>query len=295
MKSGFVGIIGRANAGKSTLLNALINEKVSIVSAKAQTTRNAIIGVYDDDDSQIIFCDTPGIHESKNKLGNFMNKEAYNQVGNVDIIYYLYDVTKRYSDKDEKILNNLFNNHDNIFLILTKIDLVSKKELLDKITELSQKQSFKEIIPISSIKNNNLNRLIDITKKYLIEDIKYFDSKTNVSLNFRISELIREKILNNFHQEIPYMVTILVENIRYTEAKAFISVVIIVGKENHKSMIIGKGGESLKRINYESSKDIKVLLKRKVNLDIYVKVDEDWFNKENKLIQYGFDFKMQDE
>lgn len=295
MKSGFVGIIGKANVGKSTLMNALIKEKVSITSKKAQTTRNAIIGVYNDNELQIVFTDTPGVHQAKSTLGTFMNKEALNQVDNVDVIYYLFDVTKRFSDSDQKIIDHIFTTGAKKFLILTKVDLVDKQHLILKLSELNSKANFDEIIPISSVKNDNLDRLINITKKYLSDDIAYFDSITNVSLEFRISEIVREKILNNFHQEIPHMIATLVEDIRYTDAKAFISVLIIVGKETHKSMIIGKQGSSLKTLNYESCKDLKELLDKKIVLNLHVKVDEQWFNNEYKLARYGFNLKLQNE
>lgn len=295
MKSGFVGIIGKANVGKSTLMNALIREKVSITSRKAQTTRNAIIGVYNDQDTQIVFTDTPGVHEAKSTLGTFMNKEALNQVDHVDVVYYLYDVTKRFHESDQKIIDHLFSMNKNIFLIVTKVDLVDKQHLILKLNELSQKADFKEIIPISSTENDNLDCLIEVTKKYLQDDVAYFESVTNVSLNFRIAEIVREKILNNFHQEIPHMIATMVEDIRYTEAKAFVSVLIIVGKDTHKSMAIGKQGSSLRQINYESCKDLKMLLNKKIVLNLHVKVDEDWFNNEYKLARYGFSLKLQDE
>lgn len=295
MKSGFVGIIGRPNVGKSTLLNALIGEKISIISAKAQTTRNAIIGVFNDDDSQIVFTDTPGVHQAKNQLGNFMNREAFNQIDGVDLVYYLFDGTKSFKDEDERILDYVFKVQERVFLLITKIDLISKEKLIKLITYLADKYSFSEIIPISSIKYDNLDELIKTTKNYLNDDLAYYDTVTNVSDNFRIAEIVREKILNNFYQEIPHQLATVVENVRYTDKRAFISVLIIVGKDSHKSIIIGKGGTSLKKINYESSKDLKVLLNKKVFLSLHVKVDRDWFNNENKLTRYGFSLKMQDE
>lgn len=295
MKSGFVGIIGRPNVGKSTLLNALIGEKISIISAKAQTTRNAIIGVFNDDDSQIVFTDTPGVHQAKNQLGNFMNREAFNQIDGVDLVYYLFDGTKSFKDEDERILDYVFKVQERVFLLITKIDLISKEKLIKLITYLADKYSFSEIIPISSIKYDNLDELIKTTKNYLNDDLAYYDTVTNVSDNFRIAEIVREKILNNFYQEIPHQLATVVENVRYTDKRAFISVLIIVGKDSHKSIIIGKGGTSLKKINYESSKDLKVLLDKKVFLSLHVKVDRDWFNNESKLTRYGFSLKMQDE
>lgn len=295
MRSGFIAIVGKPNVGKSTLMNTLIKEKVSITSKKAQTTRNAIIGVYNDIDTQIIFTDTPGIHQAKSTLGTFMNKEALNQVDNVDVIYYLFDVTKRFTDNDQKIIDHIFKSSVKKFLILTKIDLVDKQHLILKLNELNTKANFDEIIPISSIKDDNLELLIKLTKNYLKDDISYFNTITNVSLEFRIAEIVREKILDNFHQEIPYMIATNLESIRYSETRAFISVLITVGKQTHKSMIIGKGGKSLQKINYESSKELKTMLKRKVVLNLHVKVDEMWFNNENKLARYGFDLKIQNE
>lgn len=295
MKVLFVSILGKPNAGKSSLLNALIGEKISIISEKAQTTRNNIIGVFNDFESQIVFCDTPGIHNAKNKLGTFMNKEAFIQMEGVDLVYYLFDATKKYGEEDEKIIERIFNSTKDVFLLITKIDLINKKRLLDTINFFADKFPFKEIIPISSIKNDNLDTLIKVSKKYAIESQPFYETNTNLTLNFRIGEIVREKILNNFYQEVPHQIACLVEDVKVTEKRFFVYVLIIVAKKTHKAMIIGKGGQSLKKINYEASKDIKNLVNKKVFLNLHVKVDEQWFNDENKLARYGFDLKMQNE
>lgn len=298
MKSGFVLIVGRPNAGKSTLLNALLKDKISIVSEKAQTTRNAIVGIYGDDDSQIIFTDTPGIHKATSTLGTFMNKEALSQVADVDLVYYLFDASKGFRQEDEEIVEGLFKDNKNIFLVLTKIDLVSKEELLKLTIFLSNKYKFKEIIPISAVKNNNLEELLKITKDYLEDGPYYFDPEgdiTTITENFRISEIIREKILNVFYQEVPHMVAVYVEEKRHTEKRCFIKAVIVVGRESHKSIIIGKGGSSLKRINMNSCRDISEMMGKKAFLELFVKVDKDWINREHKLAEYGYSLNLRDE
>lgn len=295
MKVLFVSIIGKPNAGKSSLLNSLIGEKISIISEKAQTTRNNIIGVFNDDESQIVFCDTPGIHNAKNKLGTFMNKEAFIQIDGVDLVYYLFDGSKKYNQEDEKILERIFNVTSDVFLLITKIDLLTKKKLIDTINFFSNKFSFKEVIPVSSKENNNLDTLLKVSKKYASESQPFYKTNTNLTLDFRISEIVREKILNNFYQEVPHQIACIVEEVKVTEKRFFVYVLIIVAKKTHKAMIIGKNGASLKKINYEASKDIKNLVDKKVFLNLHVKVDEQWFNDENKLARYGFNLKMQDE
>lgn len=290
MKSGFVAIVGRPNAGKSSLLNALLEEKISITSKKAQTTRNTIIGIYSSDDIQIVFHDTPGIHKASSNLGTYMNKEAMSQAEGVDIIYYIVDINKGISEEDEKLLKRLADNHSKIFLLLNKIDCISKERLLKKISDIGQKYHFDEIIPISALNNENLDELILTTKKYLTDDMAYYpsDIKTSATMEFRIAEIIREKVLLKCHEEIPHLVATKVENIEVKENRINIDAAIICNKTSHKGIIIGNRGSNLKVINMMASKDIKAIYHKKVNLSLFVKVDEDWMNKNSKLMDLGY-------
>ena len=291
MYSGFVALIGKPNAGKSSLLNALLDEKVSITSKKAQTTRNTIIGIYNRDDLQIIFSDTPGIHKANSNLGTYMNKEALAQTEGVDVIYYIVDGVKGISEADEEIFNNLLADKKTpVFLLLNKIDELSKEQILKRIIYIQSHYEFKEIIPISALEKDNLDELIATTKKYLHDDLQYYpdDVTTSSSLNFRIAEIIREKVLITCHEEIPHLAATKVENIKEFENKIEIDAVIVCNKASHKGIIIGNHGSNLRKINMMASKDIKALVNKKVFLSLFVKVEEDWINKNAKLMDLGY-------
>ncbi len=289
MKQGYITIVGRPNAGKSTLINHLLGKKLAIVSRKAQTTRNVILGLYKDDDSNILFIDTPGIHSPINLLGRYMNREAVSNLESCDVLYYLYDASKRFTTEDEAIIKHFNKLECPIFLVLSKIDLISKDELILKINELQTKFNFTEIIPISVINNDNIAKLLKLSKAYLYEsEYQLSDDFFKISNSFQISELIREILIDKFHDEIPYQLTVICEEIRYTEKRIYASVSIIVGSKTHKAMIIGKGASSLREINYRASKSISNELGRRCELSIFVKVDEKWFNKEAKLNSYGY-------
>lgn len=290
MKSGFVAMVGKPNAGKSSLINAILNEKISIISHKAQTTRNSIVGVLNRDDLQIVFLDTPGIHESKTVLGSYMNKEALKQADGVDVIYYLVDVKKGLDDKDDKILSQIFNYGAPVFLLMNKVDLISKDLLLQRIIYASEKYDFAEIIPISAKDRDNLDEMINTTIKYLHDDIMFYpeDAKTNTTLEFRIAETIREKILLKCEQEIPHLAACKVEAMRIGEKKAYIDALIVCNRSTHKAIIIGNKGKNLQSINQMASKDIEKMLGKKVVLSLFVKVEEDWMNKNSKLYDLGY-------
>ena len=290
MKSGFVAIVGRPNAGKSTLINNLIGEKVSIISYKAETTRNSIVGVLNRDDLQIVFVDTPGIHKSNSVLGNYMNKEAFKQADGVDVIYYLCDAKKGLNEDDEEILKQMFGYHVPIFLLLNKIDLISKDQILSRILYANDKYQFNEIIPISAANKENIDELLNTTLGYLHDEVKFYpdDVTTNTTLEFRIAELIREKVLLKTEQEIPHLVACKVDKIRYTEKRAFVEATIICNRDSHKAIIIGHNGSKLKQINQAAVKDISELLGCKASLNLFVKVEEDWMNKNSKLLDLGY-------
>lgn len=291
MKSGFIAIIGRPNAGKSTLLNTLLNDKIAIVSPKAQTTRNAILGILNDENYQIVFIDTPGIHEAKTALGSFMNKEALSQVEGVDIIYYIVDGKKGLQDEDVKTLDRLKSYDAPIFLLVNKIDDMDKTKLIKRLEYANNNYSFAEIIPISALNKENIDELLATSKQYLHDDVKYYpdDVKTNVNIDFQIAEMIREKIITNLEEEVPHLVACLVDKIAEKTSKVFIDASIVCNKSTHKGIIIGKNGAMLKKINEQASSDIARLFNnKKIILSLYVKVEEDWLNSQKQLFNLGY-------
>lgn len=291
MKSGFVAIIGKPNAGKSTLINSLIKEKIAITTNKAQTTRNAILGILNEKDSQIVFIDTPGIHEAKTALGSYMNKEAMSQAAGVDVIYYIVDGNKGIHDDDRQIIERLFSYEVPVFLLMNKIDVISSDLLIKRLTYANDNYSFAEIIPISALNKDNLNELLDTTKKYLKDSVQYYpeDMKTNMNRQFQISEIIREKIILNTKEEVPHLVACRVEEIKEKTSKVFIEATIICNKASHKGIIIGKNGSMLKKINDSASTDIaKLFDNKKIILSLYVRVEEDWLNSQKQLFNLGY-------
>ena len=285
MKSGFVSIVGRPNAGKSTLINTIIGEKIAIVSDKAHTTRNNIQGIYNDDDSQIIFIDTPGIHKPKQTLGKYMNKQVFYSLEDADVILFMVDSLEEFGKGDKFILDKIKEYDTNIFLVLNKVDKIKKEKLFPLIEKLSKEYNFKEIIPISALKEDNINDLIKTIKKYLPEGDKYYSDK---SINFMVSELVREKILNLTNQEVPHSVTCIVEEFKETKTSIHINVMIIVEREGIKKIIVGHRGSMIKNIGQNAREDIEKLLGKKVYLELFVKVIDNWREKEKYLIEFGF-------
>ena len=291
MKSGFVSLVGRPNVGKSTLLNNILGMKIAITSNVAGTTRNIIQGIYNDDDSQIIFIDTPGIHKPKDKLGTYLNRKAYTMADDVDIILFLVDVEKGFGTGDKFILERLKELNKPVFLLLNKVDRVSKDELLPIINEYKDLYDFSKIIPLSALKGDNVKDLINTLKKYLSSDIKYYenDAITNVSRNFIIAEMVREKLLNLTKKEVPHSITCLVEKYEEEENVININVLIIIDRDNLKKIIIGKNGAMLKEVGRQSRIDIEKFLGKKVYLETYVKSVKDWRDKEKYLQEFGLD------
>ena len=296
MKCGFVSLVGRPNVGKSTLLNSLLGMKLAITSNVSGTTRNVIQGIYHDEDSQIIFIDTPGIHKPTHKLGNLMNKKAYNNTDGVDVILFLVDIYKGFGRGDEFILDKIKDHDVPIFLLLNKVDQFKDKSvLLEKINELKDKYSFAEIIPISAKKKNNLDQLVSSIKKYLPEMDKIYSDEdlTNVSTRFIMAEFVREKVLELTRQEIPHSVTCYVENYEEDEKVVHIQVLIVVDRENIKKIIIGKGGSMLKEIGSRARHDMEAFLGKKVFLETYVKTLKNWRDEEKYFLELGL--KEEDE
>ena len=291
MKSGFVSFIGRPNVGKSTLLNSILNKKVVITSNKPQTTRNLIQGIYNEDDTQIIFVDTPGIHKAHNKLGRALNKQAYFTINDVDIIIMVVDITEKVGSGDKFVIDILKNIENKpVFLVINKIDKLPREEILSKIEEYMSLYNFTEVIPVSARKKDNIDRLIEVIKKYLPDNIKYFDSDTvtNSSPEFIISELIREKVLELTDEEVPHSVTCIVDELYEEEKIINIGASIIVDRENLKKIIIGKNGNMNKEIGIRARKDIEEYFGKQVYLDLFVKVIPKWRDKEKFLNMIGY-------
>ena len=290
MKSGFVSIVGRPNVGKSTLLNTLLERKIAITSNVSGTTRNIIQGIYNDEDSQIVFIDTPGIHKPVNKLGAVMNNQAYHMIDEVDVILFLVDVTKKFGKGDSFVLDKVKDLNKPVLLILNKVDLINKHDLFKIIEEYNNIYKFDEIIPISSIKNDNIDDLIKTIKKYLPREGQLYseDMITNISRDFYIAEVVREKLLRFTKDEVPHTVTCITESFEENEKFIDIGVLIIVDRENLKKIIIGKNGQMLKKVGIYARSDIEEFLGKQVNLNTYVKVIEDWREKEKYLRELGF-------
>ena len=290
MKCGFVSIVGRPNVGKSSLLNSILGFKLAITSNVSGTTRNTIQGIYNDDDSQIIFVDTPGIHKPIDKLGSLMNKKAYNNIEGVDVILFLVDISKGYGKGDQFILDKIKDKGIPIFLLLNKIDLVKNKEkLLKDIDELKELYDFNEIIPLSATKNDNIILLINCIKKQLNEMDRVFSEEelTNVSTRFIMAEFVREKVLELTHDEIPHTVTCYVENYEEDKNIVHIQVLIVVDRDNIKKIIIGKNGSLLKEIGTKARYDMEKFLGKKVFLETYVKTLKNWRDQEKYFLELG--------
>ena len=285
MKSGFVSLVGRPNVGKSTLLNSILHTKVAITSSKPQTTRNVIQGIYNDEETQIVFVDTPGIHKPNHKLGKILNEGAYYSINDVDIICFLVDAIKGLGSGDKYIIEKFQEINKPVILVINKIDGLSHDEIFNKILEYKDLYKWNEIVPISALKNRNTDELIKVLKKYLPDNIKYFedDMITNKSTSFMISELVREKVFNLTHEEVPHSVTCITENIIKDKDKRIINVAIIVDRDSLKKIIIGKNGEMLKKIGTSARHDIEKLLGTKVYLELYVKTIKKWRDKEKYL------------
>ena len=292
MKVGVVSIVGRPNAGKSTLLNSIIKEKVSITSDKPQTTRNNIQGIYNDDESQIVFIDTPGVHKPVNKLGKFLNNETYSAF-DTDVILFLVDSSRPFGKGDEFILDKIKEYDSKVFLILSKIDKVKKDELYNLINEYKDKYNFDEIIPVSAIKDNNVEELLNVIKSYLNEGTPFYanDLYTDQSVKFMVSEIIREKIFRKTDKEIPYSTTVIIENYDENKSRVVINACIVVERDAVKKIIVGKSGSMIKEIGINAREDIEKLVGKRVDLELFVKTVNNWRDKDKLLAELGFDKK----
>lgn len=294
-KSGFVSIVGRPNVGKSTLMNNVVGEKIAIMSDKPQTTRNTIQAVYTDEECQIVFLDTPGIHKPKNKLGEFMVKSATDAFKNVDLVLFVVDDSKKIGPGDRKIIEDLKSIKTPVILVLNKIDKLEENELFELMQLYSKEELFKEIVPISALKGRNINELLKVIEKYLEEGPKYFPDYmiTDQPERVLVSELIREKVLHYLNDEVPHGVAVEIEKMKSRKDKEIvdISAVIYCERDSHKGIIIGKNGRKLKGIGKSAREDMELLLGSKINLQLWVKVKENWRNLQNYISDFGYNDK----
>jgi GTP-binding protein Era len=291
-RSGFVTLVGRPNVGKSTLLNKMIGEKISIISDKIQTTRQMIQGIYSEKDAQIVFIDTPGVHKPKHRLGDYMVDLSMQAIQDVDVVLFMINATEKYGKGDEFILKTLRESKKPVFLIINKVDLIHPDDVFQIIETYKNQCDFSEIIPVSALNGNNVSTLLSLLKTYLPVGPKYYgeDEITNKSIQFMVSELIREKVLIHTEEEIPHSINVVIESMNEKKNnKRQIQALIITERASQKGILIGKGGKMLKKIGQESRRDIEQLLDEKVFLELWIKVEKDWRNRQSLLKEFGFD------
>lgn len=289
-KSGFIALIGRPNAGKSTLLNAIMQTKVAIMSNKPQTTRNVIQGIKTTEHAQYIFIDTPGIHKPKHELGRQMSRSALNSAFGVDVVYFLADASKPYGRGDAFILDNLKQMQVPVFLLLNKIDLLTKEELILALQSWQDVYEFQEIIPLSARKENNIETLLQVTDQYLKEGTKYYpdDTISDHSDRFMIGELIREKVLHLTSEEIPHSVAVIIDELKWKKESIAIHATIYVERDSQKGIIIGKQGSLLKEVGTKAREEMETMFGKKVYLELFVRVEKDWRNRQRILQRLGY-------
>lgn len=290
-KSGFVSIVGRPNVGKSTLLNSILETKLAIMSDVAQTTRNTIQGIHTDDEAQIIFMDTPGIHKPQDGLGSFMNTNALNSIYGVDIVLLIAPADEKIGKGDRFIVNRLKEADGPVYLILNKIDLLSKEQLVQKLAQWKEMFDFKEIIPISALNGDNVEHLLEIIKSDLHEGVMYYpkDHITDHPERFIMAEFIREKILYFTHEEVPHSVAIVIESMTEDEQGVHVMAAIVVDRPSQKAILIGKQGSMIKKIRQNARREMKRFLQTPVTLELFVKVEKNWRNKQKYLREFGYD------
>lgn len=291
-RSGFVALIGRPNVGKSTLMNHVIGQKIAIMSDKPQTTRNKIRGVYTEENGQIVFLDTPGIHKPQSKLGEMLVRASHNALEEVDLILFLVDASAGKGPGDEFIMNHLKDVKTPVFLVVNKIDQVHPDDLLPLIDEYRKDFSFAEVVPISALNGNNTGTLIQQIFQYLPEGPEYYpsDQVTDHPERFIVSELIREKVLELTREEIPHSVAVVVEEMKRRPGKDIVDVLATIYAErpSQKGILIGKKGALLKEVGTRARVEIERLLGVKIFLDLWVKVKKDWTNEDIMLRQLGY-------
>lgn len=292
-KSGFATLIGRPNVGKSTLMNTLIGQKIAITSNKPQTTRNRIQTVYTCEQGQIVFLDTPGIHKSKNKLGDYMVNVAQKTLSEVDVVLWLVEPSTYIGAGEQHILEQLKKGNTPVILVINKIDTVKKEALLEVIDTYRKEMDFAEIIPVSALKDKNTEDLIQTIFKYLPYGPAFYDEDTITDQPERqiVAEMIREKALRCLDDEVPHGIAVCIDNMKYTKSIVNIDATIICERDSHKGIIIGKQGAMLKKIGTQARRDIENLLEMSVNLKLWVKVKKDWRDSDFLIKNFGYNGK----
>ncbi len=288
-KSGFVAIIGKPNVGKSTLLNTILAKKIAIATPKPQTTRDNIRGILTTDDMQIVFIDTPGIHKPKSKLNKVMVQSAYIAAKDADIILFLIDATKGYGRNDQIIAENIKYIDKPKLLVINKIDKLTTRELIDFLHGLNT-DDFDEIIPLSALRNRNVDELITTIKSYLKDNIQYYptDMISDYPEEFMIAEIIREKVLINTSEEIPHSIAIVIEKMEVKKDLTVINAKIVCERNSQKKIIVGKQGSMIKKIGTFAREELEIRLQTKVFLELFVAVEENWRNKNHQLKEFGY-------
>ncbi len=294
-KSGFVTIIGRPNVGKSTLMNAIIGEKIAIMSNKPQTTRNRIQSIYTAEDYQVVFIDTPGIHKAKNKLGEYMAKSVESTLNEVDMILLLVEPTEKVPNADKYVIEMIKNIKSPVTLVINKVDTIEKEKLFSIINVYKELYNFYDIIPISAMNNENIDELMKIIKKALPEGPQYFpaDMITDQPERQIVAELIREKALQLLEDEIPHGIAVEIMSMKKRTDKDIVDIeaTIYCERESHKGIIIGKQGSMLKKIGTRARMDTQNLLGSQVNMKLWVKVKKDWRDNDFLLKNFGYNAK----
>lgn len=294
MKVGFVSLIGKPNAGKSTLTNTIVGEKVSIVSWKPQTTRNKILGIANADDYQLIIVDTPGVHKAKNGLSKFMMKSVEVSQEGVEVIVYVMSIDKKLDENDLNLIEKYAGKPTPFVIALNKCDEAEQSAILERIDALKEIKGVDSIIPISALTGKNVDMLKDRLLSLLPDGERFFDedSYTDKSMRFMTGEIIREKALRNLDEEIPYGIGVIINKFEYKEnGVVSIDADVVCEKQSHKAMVIGKGGAMIKKISTQSRQDIEKLVDAKVFLTLYVRVKEDWRESDFLLNQLGYNLK----
>lgn len=292
-KSGFATLIGRPNVGKSTLMNCIIGQKIAITSNKPQTTRNRIQTVYTDEAGQIVFLDTPGIHKAKNKLGDYMVRAAERTLKEVDVVLFLVEPSNFIGAGEQHIIEQLKTINTPVILVINKIDTVKKDEIPAFIDTYRKQMDFAEIVPLSALKERNVDTLVECIFKYLPYGEPYYDEDTVTDQPIRqiTAELIREKALKCLEDEVPHGVAVTIENMIFKKTIVDVEATIICERDSHKGIIIGKQGAMLKKIGTMARRDIEELVEQKVNLKLWVKVKKDWRDSEYLLKNFGYNQK----
>ncbi|MDH3266482.1 MAG: GTPase Era [Gammaproteobacteria bacterium] len=292
MRCGFVAVVGRPNVGKSTLINAVMGSKVSIVTAKPQTTRHRILAVHTTDAAQIIFVDTPGLHRKAGKAMNrMMNRTAVSALADADVVLFVTEAG-RWNEEDGDVLRRLQMISAPVVAVLNKVDLVKPKEkLLELIAQTSARNEFAHILPISATKHDNLDVLMGLLPDYLPESPQLFPAgmHTDRSIEFQTTEIIREKLTLNLHQEVPYGLTVQIERFETGAERTTINAIIWVERDSQKGIVVGKGGSVLKRVGKAARLELKALLGRPVHLELWVKVKDNWADSDKDLQSLGYD------